>query len=79
MMQETLRRDWNAYCSKFSEQNAGRKTRLGVFERKGNVLHDYWLEDGLPLRTVYVESTPHRTSLFISVGEMNHEVLNVKD
>jgi hypothetical protein len=77
MQTPEMHNDWSPYCQKFSEQNAGRSTRLGVFERKGSILHDYWLADGLPLRSISVERRPHSTSVFISIGEMNHQVERV--
>ena len=77
MTMQEMPRDWSPYCTTFSEQNAGRKTRLGVFERKGSMLHDYWLENGLPFRAIYIKRSSDTTSLFIAVGELNHEVKNV--
>jgi len=37
---------WESFLKFYSEQNKGRKTRLGVFEREGDVVTDYWIEDG---------------------------------
>ena len=55
----TTQHEWTKYLRFFAEQNAGRPTRLGVFEHDGNILNDYWLEDGLPL------------SVFISIQKRN--------
>ena len=46
---------WTSFLKFYSEQYKGRKTRLGVFENTGDVLNDYWLEDGLPLLEVGVK------------------------
>jgi hypothetical protein len=46
---------WTSFLKFYSEQYKGRKTRLGVFENTGDVVNDYWLEDGLPLLDVSVQ------------------------
>ena len=69
--------DWTAFLKSFSEQNAGRRTRLGVFELKNHVVNDYWLEDGLPLVVVGAETANGRRDIRITVGEMNHDVRDV--
>lgn len=43
---------WTSFLNFYSEQNKGRLTRLAVFENGT----DYWLEDGLPLTGIAIES-----------------------
>lgn len=65
---------WAKFLKFFSEQNAGRPTRLGVFERHGNNVMDYWLESGLPLVGVDIDSHQDRATIQISLGALNHEI-----
>lgn len=66
--------EWTKYLRFFSEQNAGRLTRLGVFERNGDVVTDYWLESGLPLKGIDMDTRGDRQSVQITVGNYTHEV-----
>ena len=68
---------WTPFLKSISEQNAGRRTRLGVFELKGDVVNDYWLEDGLPLVAVESDLKNGRRDVRIVVGEMEHDVRDV--
>jgi Family of unknown function (DUF5335) len=65
---------WKKYTKFFSEQNAGRSTRIGVFDRDGDVVTDYWLESGLPLTGIDMETRDERVSVQIIVGKLTHEV-----
>ena len=68
--------DWTNLLNSYSKQNAGRRTRLGVFELKGNVVNDYWLEGGLPLDGVAVEHNNGRDTVIITMGQLTHVVEN---
>jgi hypothetical protein len=46
---------WRAYLREFSGRNAARLTRLGVIKADG-VTEDFWLEDGLPLVGVDIDT-----------------------
>ena len=48
-------RNWNHRVSLFNEENIGRPTRLGVFERLEHGLNDYWLENGRTFKGVTIE------------------------
>jgi len=48
--------NWSVYLENFSRQNKARPTRLGVFEGEPGALTDYWLEDGLPLEGVDIDT-----------------------
>ncbi|MBX7170334.1 MAG: DUF5335 domain-containing protein [Pyrinomonadaceae bacterium] len=66
---------WTIFLRFYSNQNIGRATRLGVFER-GN---DYWLEDGLPLNGIDYETTGNSLNIEIMLGEtMTHTIKNVR-
>jgi hypothetical protein len=69
------RNDWTTFLNFYTGQNAGRRTRLGVFELSRDVVNDYWIEDGLPLVALDAETTDEgRRAVRIMVGEMAHDV-----
>jgi len=68
--------EWAKYLNFFGEQNKGRPTRLGVFELNGDVVTDYWLENGLPLVGIDIDARAERPSIQITVGGFTHEINN---
>ena len=66
--------EWTKFLTFFSEQNSGRPTRLGVFERNGIVVNDYWLENGLPLLGIDIEAKKELPAIQIMVGDLTHEI-----
>lgn len=52
----TKKTNWTEFFKLFSEQNHLRPTRLGVFEGQPGQMRDYWLEDGLPLAGIDVDT-----------------------
>ena len=68
------RHEWAKFLTFFNEQNAHRPTRLGVFERKSDVVNDYWLENGLPLIRLDLDAEGELPSVKILVGDLNHEI-----
>lgn len=52
----TRNQKWLKLLSLFSEQNAMRPTRVSVFEGEPGAMSDYWLEDGLPLLGIDVDT-----------------------
>jgi hypothetical protein len=68
--------EWSRVLSFFSEQNAQRPTRLGVFEPNRGAADDYWIECGLPLNGINVEALEDRLDLQLSVGTLDHTVRN---
>ena len=74
MKAATKQHEWTKYLRFFNEQNAGRLTRLGVFERNDDVVNDYWLESGLPLSGIDLDSRGKRPSIQITVGNFTHNV-----
>ena len=66
--------EWLKFLKFFSEQNAGRPTRLGVFERCGDFVNDYWLENGLALVSIDVDTKKELPSIRIKADGLTHEV-----
>jgi hypothetical protein len=71
--------DWEKFLSFYAEQHKGRSTRLGVFENVGKTANDYWLEDGLPLEAISVDSIEGRMSIELLIGTLTHVVKNVRN
>jgi hypothetical protein len=69
-------RNWTQVLSAFNAENAGRPTRLGVFESAGDAVNDYWLENGLPLQGVTFEERNGRLSAEILLDGFTHVVEN---
>lgn len=73
-MRENNISNWSTFLDAYSSMNAGRRTRLGVFELDNDVVNDYWLEDGLPLVGLSVETDRAMHSVQIMIGDMTHHV-----
>ena len=71
--------NWNSYLNDFTIRNAGRPTRLGVFEPAGKQANDYWIECGLPLIGVDIDGHGELPTLQIMAGSLSHAVANVTD
>ena len=78
---------WADFLKLFGTQNHLRPTRLGVFVREGDVLHDYWLEDGLPLSGIALEMNGENSpTIEIMLGDKSeatnghytHSIQNVR-
>lgn len=68
----TKRHNWSMFLKLFSEQNGGRLTRLGVFEREFGAATDYWIEDGLPLAGIDVDARDKEMpTIEIMLGDAN--------
>ena len=66
--------EWRAFLQSYGSRNAGRPTRLGVFDTHDGVTDDYWLEDGLPL--VGLDSAPKgsTTAVEIFLDSFTHSI-----
>lgn len=73
-MKAEKQHEWTKFLKFFSEQNEGRPTRIGVFECDRDKVNDYWLEDGLPLVGIDIDTKGERPSVQIIVGNFTHEV-----
>ena len=69
---------WATFLKFYSEQNEGRKTRLGVFENAGDVVNDYWIEDGLPLSGIDIDVNGELPTIEVMLGSYSHSVSNAK-
>jgi hypothetical protein len=47
-----------------------------VFERNADVVTDYWLESGLPLIGIDIDTHDAPPSIRITVGNFTHEIRN---
>jgi hypothetical protein len=66
--------EWMKFLTFFGEQHSGRPTRIGVFERNGDAVNDYWLENGLPLVGIDIDTKKELPAVQITVGSFTHEV-----
>ena len=48
--------NWSRFLSLFGEQNRFRPTRIAVYEGAPDAMTDYWLEDGLPLMGIDLDT-----------------------
>ena len=55
MKKEDQRMRWDALIKDFNRNNRTRRTRLGQV-KAGEVMEDYWLEDGLPLAGIDLDT-----------------------
>ena len=69
--------EWKRALQFFSEENAQRPTRLGVFEPNRAAADDYWIECGLPLGGVDIEAHDGQLNMQLFVGTLDHAVKNV--
>lgn len=65
---------WAAFLKFYTEQNKDKKTRLGVFENVGEVVNDYWIEDGLPLSGIDIDLRGELPAIEILLGSYSHPV-----
>jgi hypothetical protein len=55
MKREAQQDGWSVFIEEFTRQNRMRPTRLGEI-KAGEVMEDYWLEDGLPLAGIDLDT-----------------------
>ncbi len=76
-MNTKIAREWAENIDLFNRQNSGRPTRLGVFEPQNGVVNDYWIENGLPLIGLVLESHNDLPTVEISLEGLSRSVMNV--
>jgi Family of unknown function (DUF5335) len=69
---------WESFLKFYSEQNKGRKTRLGVFEREADVVTDYWIEDGLELVGVDIDPDGELPTVEVLLEGYSHSIVGVR-
>lgn len=66
------------FLRSYSLANAGRPTRIGVFERTSPGVIDYWIEDGLPLSGIDVDHKGPNQSVQIILEGYTHVVRDIQ-
>lgn len=66
--------NWATFLQFYSDQHKGRKTRLGVFENTGDVVQDYWIEDGMPLLGIEVDLKDELPVIEIILDSYSHSI-----
>ncbi len=56
MSKTAAQHNWSVFLENFSRQNKARPTRIGVFEGEPGSMTDFWLEDGLPLEGIDLDT-----------------------
>ena len=69
--------DWKEFLQNFSRRHRGERTRLGVFEIRDGVVNDLWIEDGIPLVGIDVDTKEGRQSVGIAFEKFRHSIENV--
>lgn len=70
--------DWTSFLKFYAEQNAGRSTRIGLFETVDGVTNDYWIESGLAFKGIDAEFVGDSTVVEIMLEGLTHVVRNVR-
>lgn len=65
-------------AAKFAEHCSdrwnGRLARIGVFERAGEAMNDYWIACGVPLQEISLRDENGRMVFGLRAGEYRHEI-----
>jgi hypothetical protein len=70
MKTERSNDNWKTFIELFSVRNKNRPTRVAVFEGAPGDMSDYWIEDGLPLAGIDVDThDPESPSVEIMLGD----------
>jgi|SRR5687767_917774 len=70
--------DWANFLKYYSKANMDRPTRIGLFEKIGDVTDDYWIEDGLPLRGIDLDDKNGIPVIEILLQGYTHVVRGVR-
>ena len=65
---------WMNFLTFYGEQNAGRLTSLGVFEGE----NDYWLENGLPLLGLDIDTHGAMPTVEIMLENFTHTIKDAR-
>ena len=69
--------EWHEFLLNFSKRHRGKRTRLGVFEIRDGVVNDLWIEDGIPLVGIDVDTKEKRQTIDIVLEHFSHSIENV--
>lgn len=67
-METKTTHEWSRFLDLFLARNRGRPTRLAVFVEEDRGTQDFWIEDGLPIKSVTVETKSGKTDVEIIFG-----------
>ena len=70
---------WEAFLRFYSGQYRGRKTRLGIFEKREDVTNDYWIESGLPLLGIDIDLSGEKPAIEVLLDGYSHSVQDAKE
>lgn len=66
--------NWMNFLKYYSEANRNRQTRIGLFEKLSDVTTDYWLENGLPLLGIDLDTENGTMVVEIMLERYTHVV-----
>ena len=69
--------EWKEFLRNFSTRHRGRRTRLGLFEIRDGVVNDLWIEDGIPLVGIDIDTKNGRQTIGIVFEHFRHSIKNV--
>lgn len=69
---------WSDFLKFYTEQNKARRTRLGLFEHQSDGFTDYWIEDGLPLQGIDIDTHGEIPAIEIMLKDFEHAVRDVR-
>jgi len=78
MKATAAKHEWSDFLNFYTQKNAGRPTRLGTFENTNGTIIDYWIEDGLPLTGIDIDTGHDLPIIEIMLGDLTHTVENAK-
>ena len=76
MEKQATTTEWSKFTKLFNAEYKGQETRLCLFDNQNGVKNDYWIEGGLPLVGVDVETDRGAPNVRIRVGNLSHSVPN---
>lgn len=71
--------EWKEFLVNYGIRHGGKRTRLGVFEIRDGVVNDLWLDDGLPLLGIDVDTTNGRQTVGLIFDRLKYSIENVSD
>lgn len=78
MKATAAKHEWSDFLNFYTQKYAGRPTRLGTFETANGTILDYWIEDGLPLAGIDIDTSDDLPTIEIMLGDLTHIVDNAK-
>ena len=78
MTAATRKHEWSDFLRFYTQQHKGRRTRLGLFEHQPDGFTDYWLENGLPLEGVDIDTHDEKATVEIMLDGFEHPVRDVR-